>query len=696
MSAFAPSSASEPDSAPASGGGSDFRQFAREVTGGQEAFRRIVERHVHAVHSTAERVLGSDAHLAADVTQEVFILLAQKASRLPDDLLLSAWLHRLTVRRALNTARSANRRRLRERRAAEDHVNHMNSHETDAGRATTWNELRPHLDHALLELREADRQAILMRFFEERDLRSIADALGLTVSAAQKRVSRALDLLRARPARRGVTAGVAVLATLLAENPVRAAPLGLSGKIFAASAASLASPASGTTTALFITMSHFKGISLGVVLGLCAGIGWNVLAATPPRGSLENAARAGLPDHGKSAPELMTEARYLLPARASSLTGLFSQMRQILSEPDHELTRQRLLSLIDQVHPGEFKALFEMVRDHCNQAEQERVYAHLTRAWAGIRPEEALATVVTVRSGSLMMETGGNLAKMAFRIWHGMNPENSLQWLTQHSEDEAIGGDAAENMVQEVAKGLIKKSPGAVLDWASRLEGMDYKMAALSVIWQRPGTPASRQEHLENLRSVIGLLNEMPDQAMASKMARICGERMSGDAGVDLEETLRNLEPSEVAWQTALAIAGGTVDRAELALRLSVQRTESLAVSEILRNSFGMSPELLPWALPRLTGPEREATLLEIARQQGQRESGAFDLSDPSSILSLRWAAELSDPAVRDPLIYGLYQKLLTKSPESAAAFAASCGWAKEMKSLLKKAAAEFETVREP
>ena len=93
---------------------------------------------------------------------------------------------------------------------------------------TSWTEVAPVLDEALAELGERDRQAILLRFFEKMELAEVGRLIGTTEDAAKKRVSRALDKLRTFFARRGVTLTAVALASVMVENAVQAAPVGLS------------------------------------------------------------------------------------------------------------------------------------------------------------------------------------------------------------------------------------------------------------------------------------------------------------------------------------------------------------------------------------------------------------------------------------------------------------------------------------
>jgi len=85
--------------------------------GSEIAFRELVIRYINLVHSTAIRLAQGDAHLAQDITQNVFITLARKARTLPPDVMLGGWLHRATCLLAASTMRGERRRALREREA---------------------------------------------------------------------------------------------------------------------------------------------------------------------------------------------------------------------------------------------------------------------------------------------------------------------------------------------------------------------------------------------------------------------------------------------------------------------------------------------------------------------------------------------------------------------------------------------------
>ncbi len=85
--------------------------------GSQDAFRVLADRYVDLVYSAARRQVR-DAHLADDVTQAVFLLLAQKAGAIPQHVLLPAWLYRATRYVCRNAIRKVARRAIHEQNAA--------------------------------------------------------------------------------------------------------------------------------------------------------------------------------------------------------------------------------------------------------------------------------------------------------------------------------------------------------------------------------------------------------------------------------------------------------------------------------------------------------------------------------------------------------------------------------------------------
>ncbi len=215
----------------------------------EAAFGELVSRYVDLVYSTALRRTDFDFHLAHDVAQLVFTDLARKGPSLPHGVVLGGWLHRATLYAAAQLMRSDRRRRLREQEAAV-----MSALEAET--ATDWETIRPALDEALDKLNRTDRDALLLRYFEQRSLAEIGSALGTNEDAAGKRVRRALEKLRAVLVRRGITTTAAALSTAISANAVQLAPAGLAATLTHASLAGV-----GTATGITTTLLKFMALT---------------------------------------------------------------------------------------------------------------------------------------------------------------------------------------------------------------------------------------------------------------------------------------------------------------------------------------------------------------------------------------------------------------------------------------------------
>jgi RNA polymerase sigma factor (sigma-70 family) len=263
----------------------------------EDAFCELVNRYLDLVYSTALRQVDGDVHLAEDVTQTVFVDLAQKAHRLSSDVMLGGWLHRDTCFVASKAMRSQRRRQTREKEAVE--MNALNK--TDGVLA----QIAPMLDGAINELREDDRKAVLLRFYEGLDLRSVGEALGSSENAAQKRVGRALEQLEILLKRRGVTLSATALGAALATGVVAAAPIGLTTSV-AGNALSVCG-ASGISCALWkvTTMAKLKIGLAGAAAIVSVGIPLAVQQASIIR------SRSVIADLRQTVQELVTQNQSL-------------------------------------------------------------------------------------------------------------------------------------------------------------------------------------------------------------------------------------------------------------------------------------------------------------------------------------------------------------------------------------------------
>src|SRR5215469_7758900 len=123
-----------------------LRLFARY--GDQEAFARLLRRHLDLVYATAFRKL-QDERAAQEVAQNVFAALARKAWQFAPDDSLPAWLYKTALLESKSWLRGEIRRRRREETAAALGTTMNSPEDQPALRA-----LIPLLDEGLLSLRE--------------------------------------------------------------------------------------------------------------------------------------------------------------------------------------------------------------------------------------------------------------------------------------------------------------------------------------------------------------------------------------------------------------------------------------------------------------------------------------------------------------------------------------------------------------
>ncbi len=244
----------------------------KQYAGGDEsAFTTLFERHVHLVHSAALRQARNPSH-AEEVTQAVFILLARKAKSLSPRTVLSGWLYQAA---RLTTASLIKRESRRQRREQEVYMQTLT--EPDPA---LWEQIAPLLDEAMGRLGEKDRNAIVLRFFENQSSQETAAALKLNEVTARKRVSRALEKLQKFFSRRGIVSTGETLAGTIATHSVQPVPVALVKTIAAAAlakgaAASLPTLALAKTTIMALTMKTKTIVAttfIGTLL-LGAGVG---------------------------------------------------------------------------------------------------------------------------------------------------------------------------------------------------------------------------------------------------------------------------------------------------------------------------------------------------------------------------------------------------------------------------------------
>jgi RNA polymerase sigma factor (sigma-70 family) len=185
-----------------------LRQYL--VSGDQEAFTRLMRRHLNLVYAAALRQVREPS-LAEDITQAVFIVLHQKAAQLRAMPTLAGWLLTVTRYAAMDAMRKQLRLKHRERSAAKSEV--------IADQAVDdWDRLEPVLDAALAKLDARERDAIVLRF-EDKSFAQIGQTLGISEDAAGKRVARGFAAIAILTG----GGGALVMTQLLAQDKPQAA-----------------------------------------------------------------------------------------------------------------------------------------------------------------------------------------------------------------------------------------------------------------------------------------------------------------------------------------------------------------------------------------------------------------------------------------------------------------------------------------
>lgn len=201
----------------------------------EKSFRQLVDRHVAMVFAVSERVTN-DRSLAEDIAQSTFAKLAEKAPDLGDDTVVAGWLYHTARNLAMMAVRSDVRRRQREEIAAAMNINEPGP-----------NVVAEHLESAMDQLKPEDRDALVLRFFEDRSLRDIGLELGLSEDAARMRVNRSLEKLRGTFGKLGIAGSAAWLVATLPVSTSAAVPVGLGASI---TTAVLSGTAIATTAAI--------------------------------------------------------------------------------------------------------------------------------------------------------------------------------------------------------------------------------------------------------------------------------------------------------------------------------------------------------------------------------------------------------------------------------------------------------------
>lgn len=260
-----------------------LRRFLESRDG--DAFALLMRRHGLMVLGLARRILG-DAHLAEDVFQAAFFLLARQAPTIRRLESLPCWLHGVTFRLALRVRRSHKRRQMRE--------THFHSPPSPSPlEELSALELLTVLDEELHKLPENQRAPLILCCLEGLSQEEAARRLGCSPSAVKGRLERGRQRLRLRLEKRGLTLPAALSGTLLFAGSTRAVPATLmQSTLDTATTGACLPPAiaalmKGTIRSMFLHKLKLASAAL-VLLGSAGGFGMVMLREIeqPPQRSV--------------------------------------------------------------------------------------------------------------------------------------------------------------------------------------------------------------------------------------------------------------------------------------------------------------------------------------------------------------------------------------------------------------------------
>jgi RNA polymerase sigma factor (sigma-70 family) len=276
-------------------------------SGNDDAFAAILDRHGPMLLGLCRRSLDGATHLAEDVLQATFLVLARKARSIRQRDSLVGWLCGVAGRLARQARSSERAHARREQRASSQRPEVRNAD-------PAWEDLLRVLDAELQRLPQRYRAPLLLCYLEGRTQDEAARQLGWSLSTLRRRLESGRDLLKARMARHGATLGAGLFAGFLAPSAARAgltaelrrAVLAAATGAFPDTAVSpsvLALASGGMRMTTLTKISLFSALTV-VLSGVLAGVGWMVARATPPGSPAVQTPRALLekPPEGSGPP----------------------------------------------------------------------------------------------------------------------------------------------------------------------------------------------------------------------------------------------------------------------------------------------------------------------------------------------------------------------------------------------------------
>ena len=306
----------------------------------EKAFEAVVRQHAGMVFGTAYRLSGN-RETAEEISQNVFTILARKASRLCRDGSLAGWLHRTTILEARNFMRKQQKQKEKMDALAEHQKSSREGEVMD-------HEMMRVLDEAINKLSLGDRKVILMRYFEGRSIREIAHATGKSEAASQKQSHRALQKLSLLLKRAGIIVPAGALAVKMVPIASEAVSESLVASISQSALSGAASvPASALVGNTVLTIASGKTIlagalaSLVITTGIVLMMKLNQQHEKPGRSTFVSSLATPTPE-SEEAEELAQPAVGTISRKEAVPNGSSGRGRAFLSREIERAQRRRI------------------------------------------------------------------------------------------------------------------------------------------------------------------------------------------------------------------------------------------------------------------------------------------------------------------------------------------------------------------
>lgn len=440
---------------------SDRDLLERFVEGRDEAaFRLLVERHLPLVHGVARRVTANE-DLAKDVAQDTFMRLAQRAALIPENVSLSAWLHRVTRHLAIDLVRAEDRRKKREL-ANPSHAAMSNTPSPD------WSALAPLVDSLVDRLPAADREVLLLRYYRAEPHAAVARQLGVSEAVVRKRASRALEKLRGLLASRGIATTTAALATLLPAHAATPVSGTLVLSISTASKGVIPLAPQGLNLHLAMTTLQKSAIA-GAAIIFMSSLGYAFRSSSGDPDASGGSSAATAAGSGDSSMIRTRNERGNLASAAERL----ERLRSILALTSRIEQPRQMLVFIGELAPGQFEETAGQLQELGADTGSNNFRLFLS-AWTKRDPLGA--------AGWAKKSLRGEIPETILKTWGENDPAAAVDWVTRNVPG-ATGHDAqAREPLIQVLSSLATKDPAAAVEALELIPDEKDRIDALKAI----------------------------------------------------------------------------------------------------------------------------------------------------------------------------------------------------------------------